>query len=192
MINRYYPDRLYPDIYPEYVWNTYNILTKDKEFLKKFELFEKNIDYKNEKIMNEHRKKELKKEFIINAGIFGSTFYFGDLKEYDSCMNSEFRMFNRKITTVKQYISEVDTYIEEINDLQYWKDYIVFNGEKYGVPPILYSFHREYDCEGEIICYNEEEYMCDECRKNLTDCVHDIRYMLSLKNHYTAFDDHII
>lgn len=51
----------------------------------------------------------------------------------------------------------------EIGKLKYWKDYIVFEGERYGIHRIFEDIHRENDCFGNIIFYNT----CDGCPEHV-------------------------
>lgn len=40
--------------------------------------------------------------------------------------------------------------IKEIEKLKHWKDYVIFERKKYGIPEIFKGIHRKNDCFGYI------------------------------------------
>lgn len=172
MIIRFYPPTasyIFGD-YEFYDFDEFEKLKKDEEFLKKFNLFEQNIDYRTgEKIIPKSNLwEELKKEFIITLPCDSKfNIYFGDIISYE---NGEYYRIDGRITTIKNYNKEANIIGTYIAELKYWEDYVMFDGDKYGIPTIFNSIHREDNCFGKFIYVGEHVsggfvYSCDKCFK---------------------------
>lgn len=76
--------------------------------------------------------------------------------------------YHKETTKLRQeidnYNSTIGKIITEINSLKQWDDYILFDGKKYGIPPIYNGIHREHNCLGVI----EKDYY-EDCRCHLCE-----------------------
>lgn len=197
MIRRYpkkYGKCLYN--YSKEFLNKYISLKNDKEFLRRFNLFEKCINHRTGRAITKNSKtwKEIEKEFILRDFDNYSRcdyVYFGDMNINHEEELKEHEKVIEKNIIIQGKNDRINTVVDEINKLGSWNDYILFEGEKYGIPSVIKSIHKEYDCFGYImstthnpscrcVLFDEENtdiqcmgfgtfFKCIRCGKDVTD-----------------------
>lgn len=68
----------------------------------------------------------------------------------------------------KQEIEEENKKLKELQKsldmLEKWEDFIVYNGKKYGLPPVIGKVHKENNCNGSITKTSSDKYCnCSSC-----------------------------
>lgn len=81
------------------------------------------------------------------------------LKQYDMLC----KMVDEENKILHTYNRSVEDAILQIDKLNTWDEYVIFNGEKYGLSRIVRGIHAENDCGGTIILEKTEGRLC-ECR----------------------------
>lgn len=127
----------------------------------RFKKLESGINYKTGRKIKIHGKtyKEIRNELcrtnsrIIELKTINRENYLFETKRI-------YEEIDRKNEEVKNYNIVVRGVIEEIKRLENWNDYVIFNGQKYGISDIHNNIHRTNDCFGEINTTTE----CEQCR----------------------------
>jgi hypothetical protein len=65
--------------------------------------------------------------------------------------------------TIDAYNATVNDAIREIDALQRWDDYVVFDGHHYGIAPVHANIHREKDCMGVVVETGYKRCRCRSC-----------------------------
>ena len=159
IILRSYPENKY-DRYNEYRYNR-NDFKKYTEINKSRNDYEKwmeGINYKtNRKIQiggRTHCKLGYEK-FYIRGDLFIKLDGI-DVEEYISITNEKERE--------RWYYNDTrDGIIKQIQSLEKWEDYIIFENNKYGIPSIYNNIHRENNCYGVIKETYHESCRCHSC-----------------------------
>jgi len=181
-ILRYYPYiksvERYPDRYTNSVFEKFNELNTNIEFLNNYKKWKDGINYRTNKKITIGGKthNELKyKDFMIH--------YRNDcnnprsvLFEYLININaSEYLQETKKIydkidmenDSIIKYNTKVNIIIEKIQKLKKWNQFIKFEGLKYGIPPLLNNIHYKNNCFGKMVYYMEKEHECKGCRDGM-------------------------
>jgi len=157
-IKREYPtkkqEKRYPERYNSSIFEKFNEMNADTELQNDYKKWKDGINYKtNRKIIiggKIHR--ELKQKFMIGG-------YNGVLFDILNSINvKEYLQETEKIKTeidndndmTKDYNKLVDSIIEQIERLGKWKEFIEFEGLKYGIPYVYKDMHRGNNCFGLI------------------------------------------
>jgi len=162
-ILRQYPPikdtRAYTDRYTQGDFERYNEITQNVESFEKWKLGINPRTNRKIKIGGwTHQQIEYECFYIHHAR---SSFLFTTLDgvDQDSYMDETTEMKQ----TIDAYNAKVHEAIRAINALKRWEDYIVFDGNKYGIPPVLANIHREKDCMGVVAEMDYESCRCHSC-----------------------------
>lgn len=68
---------------------------------------------------------------------------------------------------ISKYNAYIDDIISKINNLEKWGDFIEFKCKYYGVHNVYDSVHRELDCGGAMVFYNNVRGECRGCRDGM-------------------------
>lgn len=167
IIERYYPikiqEKSYPERYDNSIFEKLNEMNADAELQNDYKKWKDGINFKtNRKIKiggKIHR--ELKAKFMIysrcsRGGILFDTLNRINTNEYlqeTEKINNEIDVEN---AVIKDYNKLIDSIIEQIQKLEGWDEFIVFEGKKYGlIHPIKNNIHIDNNCLGELIFAHE-------------------------------------
>lgn len=157
-----YPIR-YDDVIKAYIK-----MINDKEFMNNYRQLKSGINFKTGETILKNGKiykkllNELSKQYnIILLKELKRVNVEGYLKE-SKRIREEIDEKNREIIS---YNEKVESVIDQIKKLKKWNDYVIFNGDKYGVPKIFEGIHRENDCFGNIIHLKNENCNCQFCEE---------------------------
>jgi hypothetical protein len=89
--------------------------------------------------------------------------YFLETEIIYNNINKENESINENNKKIIEYNNEVDEVIKNINLLERWEQYIVFEGIKYGIPCVYKNIHRENNCFGSITEDYSERCNCHCC-----------------------------
>lgn len=165
-IKRYYPMTIsYPCRYTNETFDTFHEMYNDPEIRDRCNKWIKGINpYTNRKIkIGGNTYNAIKNDFMISF-LHGSTLYsvfYLKLKDIDE---EKYKEETIKINNETDKVNEIiSSKIEEINRLQSWNDFVMYNGMKYGLKKVLNHLHREKDCFGKMEYSMEKNYKCRGC-----------------------------
>jgi len=144
--------RKYPENHNHEIFKRFRILWKSTDIIKRYNNIikdPKTLDFLPAKPRTRRRAVIMKfKELVGDTyDLFSDGNFIKCYKSYNLHINRIIRA-NKKIKERNLIISDL---IEKIKNLENWSDYIIFEGAKYGLPPILKCIHRENDCLGKIL-----------------------------------------
>jgi hypothetical protein len=161
-IKRYYPmTRSYPYRYTNEVFDTFHEMYNDPVIRDRCNKWKKGINpYSNRKIKRRGKTYDsIKNDFMISF-LHGHVFYL-KLKYIDEeKYKEETIQLNHETDKQNEIISNT---IEQINRLQNWNDFVMYDGIKYGLKKVVNHIHREKDCFGQMEYDREKEYKCRGC-----------------------------
>ena len=99
--------------------------------------------------------------FLNSRGTWSSVFYLKLIEIDQEKYTEETILLNHETDKENEIVSST---IEEINRLESWNDYVMYDGMKYGLKQVLNHVHRENDCFGKMEYYMEKDYECIGCR----------------------------
>ena len=160
-----------PDRYTDKDFEKMNNMINDKELLDKYEKWKNGINYNTKRkiSINGLVHKKIDCFYIIISG-FGNI-YIDDMKKIIKEINKEDYLnetikIERENTLenkkIDDYNDNIKKLINDINNLENWKDFIEFEGKCYGlVEKVRNKIHIEDDCKGEIIFIEKDyKYKC--------------------------------
>jgi hypothetical protein len=163
MINHSYPAKLlskkYPIRYTQETFDNYQKLIKTPLFIHDYEKWKIGINSKTgRKIkINGDKHYQLKERFLIKGRCKGGSYAVlfihlqGIIPEiYTKATIDIYNSIDEYNKKIEAYNKEVDNIIEKINNLSSFNDFVIFNDQKYGLPPIVNCIHRTDDCLGDI------------------------------------------
>lgn len=169
-ILRIYPSKkqklVYQFRYDKTIFDKLNEMNANIELQNKYNKWKNGINYiTNKKItIGGKLHNKLKSIFMIksnNENILFDTLNNINMNEY----LIETQKINEKIDKendlIKNYNMKIDNIIEKINNLKCWKDYIEFEGKKYGILRIYDGVHRENNC---LRLIKEDNYKSCKCK----------------------------
>lgn len=163
---------IYPKRYRVEIFEKYNKLIQNDQFITNYEKWKNGINYKtNRKIkIGSKTHNELKQNFMIafTHNYYSYKVLFDELKNINVELylletNNIYNDIYNKNKVIQQYNRIVLNTIDKIMALEKWDDYIDFEDKKYGIPIIYDDIHRENDCNGEMIIDTVDEYECNGC-----------------------------
>jgi len=101
----------------------------------------------------------IKNDFMISF-LYGRVFYLKLANIDEEKYKEETIQLNHETDKENEIISST---IEQINRLQHWNDYVMYDGIKYGLQKVLNHVHRENDCFGKMEYSMEKKYKCRGC-----------------------------
>ena len=167
-IVRHYPmHRSYPYRYTNEAFDKFNEMYSDPEISENCNKWKKGINpYTNRKIkIGGKTYDSIKDDFMIYF-LYGTTWtrtFYLKLNIDQEMYKEETIQLNREIDRENEVISSK---IEQINRLQSWNDFVIYDGIKYGLKKVLNDVHRENDCFGQMEYDREKDYECRGCRNN--------------------------
>ena len=170
-IKRYYPMTIsYPCRYTNEAFDTFHEMYNDPEIRDRCNKWKAGINpYTNRKIkIGGKTYDSIKDDFMIYFlyRTRWTRIFYLKLKNIDEeKYKEETIQLNHEIDKENEIISSK---IEEINRLQSWNDYVMYDGMKYGLKKVVNHVHRENDCFGQMEYDREKEYKCRGCRFNKT------------------------
>ena len=154
--------------YPRRVnMNEYLDFLKNEEFMKKYESLKKGINFKtNRKIkINSRTYNNLERE--LNANKFERYQYEialeGDVDNYNRQTQILYEKIDKENEQSRCYNILVTDIQKEIANLEYWREYVEFEGKCYGIPIVFEHIHRENDCNGRMVLDRSELCSCNKC-----------------------------
>lgn len=90
-----------------------------------------------------------------------TTKIYNDIDIKNKEIDKQNEIINKKNKEINNYNNNVCEIILKIKKLIKWDDYIIFKGEKYGIPTVFERIHRENDCNGLL---EESFYESCKCR----------------------------
>jgi hypothetical protein len=166
-IIRKYPtlkdERLYKDRYNKEDFEKYKEITKSIENYEKWKI---GINFKTNRKMKIGGKTHTRfkyENFYINRG---TTYNYSVLfTKLDGINIDLYIQDTEKLEEeILSHNVKINELICKINKLEKWNDFVEFEGLKYGIPKIYNNFHRENDCNGNIIKTEVCVMECRECR----------------------------
>ena len=166
-IKRYYPmTRSYPYRYTNEAFDRFHEMYNDPVIRDRCNQWKKGINpYTNRKIkIGGKTYDDIKNDFMISF-LHGHVFYL-QLKNIDEeKYKEETIQLNHETDKANEIISST---IEQINRLESWNDFVMYDGMKYGLKKVVNDVHRENDCFGQMEYDREKDYVCRGCRFNKT------------------------
>jgi hypothetical protein len=86
-----------------------------------------------------------------------------NIEQYILCTESLNREVDKLNSDILRRNQRIDDLVREIKLLKHWEDFIVFEGQKYGVPCILDKVHRQDNCMGCMVKSRYESCSCSTC-----------------------------
>jgi hypothetical protein len=163
------PQNIYIKEYPHRVdIDEYLSFVNDEEYIKKYELLKKNINFKTGRRLKTDSRTYNKIADELNIKNF---------ENYKNLINSEGDL-ETYITRTKHIHEQIDRVNEEnkllnvrisglrdrIERLEFWEDHVEFEGVFYGIPIVWKGIHRENNCNGKMVFEGYTSCSCDRCK----------------------------
>lgn len=161
MIKRYYPmTRSYPYRYTNEVFDRFNERS-ETEIRENYNKWKEGINpFTNRKIKLGWKTHSSIRDELMISFLHGRVYYLKLINIDQEHYKQETIQLNHKIDKENEIISST---IEQINRLQSWNDYVMYDGIKYGLKKVVNHVHRENDCFGQMEYDIEKEYKCRGC-----------------------------
>lgn len=163
VMHKYPSKRIYEDRYTEEDFDKYKEITKSIENYNKWKIGINHKTNRKIKIGGKIHKHLGYENFYIKHGTSHSYSYvlFTELDDINIELYIEETKKLKK--EVEEYNSKVNKIIEQINLLEKWEDYVVFEEIKYGIPYVYKNIHRENNCFGLVVEDYSEGCRCHCC-----------------------------
>ena len=107
-------------------------------------------------------------------------------KKYNDESKKIYTKFNDELKNIKLYNDNVDNIIDKIKKVK-WENFIMFEDQKYGIPPILDKKHTENNCMGNLLEDFYESCTCHSC-EDWGGCGRGYQHMKCEKCNYKYID----
>ncbi len=176
-INRCLPHKKlfyrYPLRHDKIVFDEYKIMINNKVIQENYKKWKNGINFKTNRKITIGGKIH---DALIDTFMVGRDHrvLFEELNDIDEdeymkktkIINDKIDKKNISIEKYNELICDVSI---KINKLKKWNDFIIFEGDKYGIPSVFNNIHRENDCFGKIKEENYESCQC-HCCENWFGC----------------------